>query len=331
VIRPLETTLVAQLTGRESGNRTAERFGIHGTDLGIMWDDGTGRVFVVFGDTYGPGWRGHGAGTDDPNDWRCNAIAVSRDRNLDAGLRLDAVLATGRDGVAGQILERDRTQRKEETVIPTSGIAVAGLHYLHYMSVRKWGGQGEWITNYAGIAVSPDAESWTKPPHARWPNRRRADHPFQMAAFARDAEHVHLLGTPNGRWGSASLARVSTLDILDPDAYEYWTGQTWRRAEPFAATPVLPGPVGELSVIYNVYFGQWLALHLDEARAAIVLRTADKLTGPWTDGQVVAAGRDYPGLYGGFLHPESANGPVLYYAMSQWAPYNVYLMRTTLA
>ncbi|HEV2783150.1 MAG TPA: DUF4185 domain-containing protein [Actinophytocola sp.] len=335
MVRPVETTLVAQLTGRESINRTAERFGIEATDLGIMWEDGAGRVMVVFGDTYGPGWCGDGAGTTDLSDWRCNVLAVSSNRDLDAGLRLDEVVAErgmdGAAGVAGQILERDPNVRREETVIPTSGIAVDGRHYLHYMSVRNWGPQGVWVTNYAGIAVSEDGVTWTKPPGARWPNRRRADHPFQMGAFARHGEHVYLLGTPNGRWGDGRLARVSTSDILEPAAYEYWTGDTWRPRDPFAARPVMAGPVAELSVIYNVHFGQWLALHLDEARGAIVLRTADELTGPWTAGQVVASAAEYPGLYGGFFHPRSATGPVIYYAMSQWSPYNVYLMRTTLA
>jgi D-arabinan endo alpha-(1,5)-arabinofuranosidase len=89
--------------------------------------------------------------------------------------------------------------------------------------------------------------------------------------------------------------------------------------------------VAELSILYNVHFGQWIGLHHDEARAAIVLRTAERLTGPWTTGQVVVSGAEFPGLYGGFLHPDSASGPTIYYAMSQWAPYNVYLMRTTLA
>jgi hypothetical protein len=332
VIRPVETTLVAQLTGRESMNRTAERFGIHATDLGIMWeDDGDGdRVMVVFGDTYGEGWCGDGAGPRDDSDWRCNVLATASNRDLDAGLRLDSVVQRDDDGLAGQILERD-PRRDEETVIPTSGIAVDGNHYLHYMSVRRWGKQGRWVTNYAGIAVSADGgRTWTKPERARWTNRRKADHPFQMCAFARHDEQVYLLGTPNGRWGDGSLARVSTSDILEPAAYEYWTGDRWRSDDPFAAAPVLPGPVAELSLLYSVHFGRWIALHLDESRAAIVLRTAKDLTGPWTDGQVVAAGADYPGLYGGFLHPESANGSTIYYAMSQWSPYNVYLMRTTL-
>jgi hypothetical protein len=332
VIRPVETTLVAQLTGRESINRTAQRFGIHATDLGIMWEDWDGRVMVVFGDTYGPGWCGNGAGTSDQGDWRCNVLATSSNRDLDNGLLLDEVVQRDDDGVAGQILERDPDLRKEETVIPTSGVAIDGRHYLHYMSVRKWGAKGEWVTNYAGIAVSEDGgHTWSKPARSRWMNRRRADHPFQMGAFAHRGEHLYLLGTPNGRWGDGRLARVSTSDILEPAAYEYWTGERWHPRDPFAAAPVMRRPVAELSIVYNTHFGQWLGLHHDESRAAIVLRTAYDLHGPWTEPQVVVSGAEFPGLYGGFFHPDSANGPTVYYAMSQWAPYNVYLMRTLLA
>src|SRR5919197_1379460 len=218
-----------------------------------MWEDGEGRVMVVFGDTYGEGWCGDGAGTSDHSDWRCNVLATSTNRDLDNGLLLYSVVSRDDDGIAGQILERDPKVGKEETVIPTSGIAVGGRHYLHYMSVKRWGAKGAWETNYAGIAVSSDGgHSWTKPPGARWANTRRRDHPFQMGAFARQG--------------------------------------------------------------YNVHFGQWIGLHHDEARAAIVLRTADELTGPWTPGQIVVSGRDFPGLYGGFLHPDSASGPTIYYA-----------------
>jgi hypothetical protein len=124
---------------------------------------------------------------------------------------------------------------------------------------------------------------------------------------------------------------VSTSDVLEPHAYEYWTGERWYPRDPFAAAPVMAAPVAELSIVYNRHFNRWIALHLDEARAAIVLRSSERLVGPWTQGQVVVSGTDYPGLYGGFLHPESANGTEIYYAMSQWSPYNVYLMRTTLA
>ena len=41
-------------------------------------------------------------------------------------------------------------------------------------------------------------------------------------------------------------------------------------------------------------------------------------------------GRQYPGLYGGHLHPCSVDGD-LSFTMSQWGPYNVRLMQTRLS
>jgi hypothetical protein len=74
----------------------------------------------------------------------------------------------------------------------------------------------------------------------------------------------------------------------------------------------------------------WLATHLDEHRAAIVLRSAPELTGPWREPVVLVSGRDYPGLYGGYLHPWAVDGPDIYFTLSQWNRYNVLLMRATL-
>ncbi|WP_431876229.1 DUF4185 domain-containing protein [Amycolatopsis sacchari] len=320
------TELVAKVTGP---GHTDERFAVHGTDLGILWDGGDGRVFVLFGDTFGEGWGGDGGGPNSA-DWRCNVLGFSRTRDLSRGLLLDGFVPRA-DGTAAQVIPRD-PRRDEVTVIPNSGIAIDGVQYVQYMSVREWGPPGRWHTNYGGIAVSPDGGvTWHKPEGARWINRAsRRDDPFQMCAFAREGDHVYLFGTTNGRHGDAYLARAHVPEVLDASAYEYYTGAGWSRDE-FAAVPVLSGPVGELSVAYHVHFGRWLALHLDDPRGAILLRTADRLTGPWSPGEVAVPGAQYPGLYGGYLHPWALDGPDIYYLMSQWGPYNVFLMRSRLA
>ncbi|OLR89971.1 DUF4185 domain-containing protein [Actinokineospora bangkokensis] len=306
---------VATITGHGSRNGCAGR--VHATDLGICWAS-RDRVFIVFGDTYGPAWGGSGAGPRTDPDWRCNVLAVA-----DGDLAFSRVIADG-----GQVLARD-ADSEEETVIPCSGIEIGGVHYLHYMSVRNWGARGKWFTNYAGIAHSTDdGETWHKPRRAWWVNRAEHDHPFQMGAFALAGDWLHLLGTPNGRWGDACLARVDPAYLLEPAAYQYWTGSSWAERDPFLARPVLPGPVAELSVRYSPRAGRWLAMHLDEARSVIVLRTAPELTGPWSPGEVVATGAEYPGLYGGFLLPD--DGPDIRWTMSQWESYNVSLMRTPL-
>jgi D-arabinan endo alpha-(1,5)-arabinofuranosidase len=321
---------IGAVTGEASANRTGSRFGVYGTDLGIPWDNGRGEILVAFGDTYGTRWGGHGSGPADA-DWRCNVLAVSTTADLAGGMALDA-LVTRPDGTAEQFLPRDRAARRENTVIPTSGITAAGVDYVHYMSVRDWGRPGHWRTNYAGVAVSDDhGRSWRKPESARWRNRRARDHPFQMGAFVAGAEHVYLLGTPNGRFGPASLARVEPRHVSDVDAYECWTGRDWRGGDLSAAAPVFTGPVGELSVRHNGFLDAWLAVYLDEGRAAIVLRTARELTGPWSEPVTVVSGADHPGLYGGYLHPWACDGPELYFTMSRWGPYHVTLMRAALA
>lgn len=304
---------------------TGELFGVTGTDLGIMWDNGSGETLVAFGDTYGSGWVPPGAGPDHA-DWRCNVLGASTTRDLDRGLEWYPVV-TRPDGTAGEFLHRDRARLV--TVIPTAGIEADGVNYVHYMAVRRWGPPGQWTTSHAGIAVSRDrGRTWLQSRQARWPNRR-GRHPFQLGAFARDGEHVYLLGTPNGRFGPASLARVDPESVSDVDAYGYWTGEGWVR-DAFAARPVFDGPVGELSVLYQRFFGVWLATYLDERRAGIVLRSAERLTGPWSEPVPLVSGRDHPGLYGAFLHPWAVAGPEVYFTMSQWGPYRVLLFRATL-
>lgn len=339
MVRVLGTARIGRITGEQSSNRTASQFGITATDLGIMWQDGQDGVLVAFGDTYGAGWGGYGAGPATA-DWRYNVLAHSSNTDLESGIRFDWVVRR-RDGSAAQVVAADYGA-PEQTVIPTSGIHVHGRDYLHYMSVRRWGVPGVWHTNYGGLAYSEDGgRTWTKSRTAVWPNHRQGllnrlrrrdqgGHPFQMVGFAGVLDGwVYLLGTPSGRFGAAGLACVPVDDMLDAAAYRYWTGEGWSE-DPYRAAKVLPAPVGELSVSYHDYFGVWMVTHLDEHQAAVVLRSAPELTGPWSNGDVLAAGLDYPALYGGFHHPWARDRPALYFTLTQWGPYNVDLFRAEL-
>ena len=44
-----------------------------------------------------------------------------------------------------------------------------------------------------------------------------------------------------------------------------------------------------------------------------------------------ANGREYAQLYGSYIHPLSVTGDNLYFTMSMWMPYNVFLMKAELA
>lgn len=334
VVHVVDTTRLHQITGVGSINATDRTFGIHGTDLGILWDAGDGRVFAMFGDTYGRGWGGHGAGPAHA-EWRTNALLSSRSTDLEKeGLLLDSGVTRSGMSHATQVISRNRlnvprVRFPEHTLIPNSGITVAGIHYVQWMSVAFWGKGGRWRTVQAGIAVSrDDGRTWSKPLAGRWTNIFGRDR-FQVGAFTRDEDWVYLFGTTNGRYGPAYLARVAPDRIARSAAYRYWNGDGWGR-RPADAAPVIAGPVGELSVAYHRGLERWIALHLDEDRAAIVLRSAPRITGPWSTGEVAASGRDYPGLYGGYLHPWFLDGDRIFWLMSQWGPYNVFLMRSRL-
>ncbi|WP_051581069.1 DUF4185 domain-containing protein [Pseudonocardia acaciae] len=328
LVVPGRVEVVAAVTGEGSPNRTGTRFGFLATDLGILWDDGAGGVLAAFGDTYGEGWREPGAGAR-TEDHRRNVLA--RCTSAAHGLALDEVIEDA-PGHAAEILPADpRRWCIESTVIPTAGIAVDGVQYMHYMSVRRWGRPGRWRTNYGGIARSEDGgRTWTKDRRARWRNSLFGGRPFQMGGFARDETHVYLFGTRNGRYGPVYLARVEPAGVGEPGRYEYWTGSGWsgrmRRSR-----PVANGPAGELSVAYHSGLGVWLMVHLDDPGGRLLLRGAHDVTGPWSDGEPLLTGREHPGLYGGYLHPHALDADHIYFTVSRWDPYNVFLARAEVA
>ena len=322
---------VAVITGAESINETEARYQIKGTDLGIMWTDERGQILAAFGDTFGAGWGGSSSGFGDPatNDWRSNTLARSSDRNPADGMSFDNFV-TDRPGHAKELLPSLKQNGVEMTKIPTGGININGRDYMAYMSVRQFTTPGRWITNYSGIAYSDNGgQTWKDAPGAQRPNTAALDDNFQMIAYARHDDLIYAFGTPNGRFGAAYLARVPHQRLLDTTAYEYWTGNGWQRATSALATPIVAGPVGELSVRYDHTLRRWQMMTMDEDRGAIVVRLAPHPTGPWSDPITVATSQDYPHLYGGFLNPDS-NGRDIYFTMTQYDRYNVSMMHARL-
>ncbi|MGB6163004.1 MAG: DUF4185 domain-containing protein [Pseudonocardiaceae bacterium] len=334
-----QASRVAALTGAQSINATEARYEVKGTDLGIMWTDERGQILAAFGDTFGARWAGPGSESGDPAaiDWRSNTLARSSDRNPADGM-VFTDFVTDRPGHAKELVPSLKREGVEMTTIPTGGVNVGGRNYLAYMSVRKFTQPARWITNYSGIAYSDDGgQSWVDVPSARRLNVPGFDEKFQMIAYARRDGFIYAFGTPNGRFGDAYVARVPQQRLLDTSAYEYWTGQAWQRGCSVIATPIVAGPVGELSVRYDPTLNSWEMMTIttwettnaEKVRGAIVLRLAPQPTGPWGAPITVATSSEYPGLYGGFLNPDS-KGSDIYFTMTQYDRYNVSLMHTKL-
>jgi hypothetical protein len=315
--------VVAKVTGPGSVSNTPAAWGVYGTDLGIAWDNGAGQTLFAFGDTFGSTWHTPGG---NGNDWRSQVLLRSTDTVLSDGVSFVSA-ATDTPGHAKELIPSQKIDDVEMTVIPTAGVSVGSRQYLAYMSVRHWGVPGSWDTNYAAIAYSDDnGQTWVTAGGPRWDNPAGTD-PFQMASFARAGGYVYVFATPNGRLGDVHVARVPEGSILDKTAYRYWDGSAWVAGSDTLATSVVAGPVAELSVRYDSTRALWLMTAM--RGTDIVLWTSSSPTGPWSAPQVIVSDADFPGLYGGFQHPWSS-GDDLYLMVSQWDPYNVYLLRVSL-
>lgn len=343
-----QTALVEWVTGPNSPNQTLQRFGISGTDLGIPWDNGdpgNPQVLMAFGDTFGY-CRIQG------EQWRKNVLLRSQDRDLSRGISVSpGVVGNPYSGspvlqpnFSKQIIPVLKVAARQDSMIPTAGIAVGRNQYLNFMSVKQWGRDGEWSTNYSAIAMSKDnGENW-----GVYPGTIRSSAPdnvpgvryypgnenFQQGAFLRGGDgYLYSYGTPAARGGAVYLSRVPENFVPDLTKYQYWNDSgNWVAGNPAAATPVVPGPVGEMSVQYNTYLNSYLMLYGNGGSGAnnVVARTAPAPQGPWSAEQTLVSHGQIPGgIYAPFLHPWST-GKDVYFTLSLWNAYDVMLMHTTL-
>ena len=327
-LKVTKATRIARITGRPvagetilSPNNTAEDYNIGGTDLGIYWRLGGDKVGILFGDTYGRDWKpGY------TPDWRSNVLVFSSDTNLEDGLTIDDMICDD-NGNASQIIfsAHNTAGNGDWSSIPTAAIRINGTDYVHYMNIRNWTG---WVTNFSSLYKSTDqGKTWTRCEDMQIASRSN----FGQVGYAKHDGYVYMVGTVTGRANKPHLARFLEKDIENPKRYEYWNGGGWVRGKESAAVVLFDDIAGELSVAYHPLFNKWIILYFNDPRYEISMRTADYITGPWSEPYTVASGWQYAQLYGSFIHPLSLEGDVLYFIMSMWCPYNTYLMSVDLA
>jgi hypothetical protein len=324
-----DVTQVAQLTGPSSTNKTG-RFEVAGQDLGSMFE-ADGKTWFVFGDTFGqrdPGLTG-GGGTE----WRSNALAYTTDPDPSDGITLDGYIVD-KAGHAKELIPSKKTDGEEMTTIPTYGFEANGAMYLAYMSVKHWGDAGEWETNYAGFAKSTDhGQTFTKLAAPRWSGTGNF---VQVSVTELDGE-LYFWGVTHGRNGGVQLMKVAEHDVEKLAAYRYFTGTgskgaaQWS-ADSSAAKTIVDGAVGELSVVWNGYLERWLMTSTDGGGAGTVIRESAHPWGPWSHSMSLVSAADVPGVYAPYMLPQytADGGRRIYFTLSKWDPYNVYLYRADL-
>ncbi|MCV7437543.1 DUF4185 domain-containing protein [Mycobacterium seoulense] len=342
------TSLVDWVTGPDGPNKTLQRFSISGTDLGIAWDNGdpaNRQVLMAFGDTFGY-CKVKG------QQWRYNTLFRSSDHDLSHGIHIAEGVPNDRysgspvwaPSLSKQVVNTIHKAAHETGIIPTAGIAIGRTQYMSYMSIRQWGRDGEWSTNYSAIARSNDnGQNWGIFPTSIRTASADAipgagftpgNENFQMGAFMKGNDgYLYQFGTPSGRGGAAFLSRVPPGQLPDLTKYQYWNGDEggrWVPNNPGAATPIFPGPVGEMSAQYNNYLKQYLVLYTNGGSNDVVARTAPTPQGPWSPEQPLVSSFSMPGgIYAPMIHPWSS-GRDLYFNLSLWSAYDVMLMHTVL-
>lgn len=323
---------VARVTGLpvagelfQNPNHTPVDYNIGGTDLGIIWEMKKNEYGIFFGDTYG---KHH---FEEPvvkeSDWRSNVLAFSNDKNLDDGLSISGMamdsLGNAREIVYGG---KDKSGIGNWTSIPTGAIRANGADYVHYMNIRHWN-SSNWGSNYSSLYQSKDNGITWKPVTGV---KFGEDSNFGQVGYFKKDGYIYMIGTETGRQSSPRLARFKEKDIEHQDMYEYWngTGQKWMKGQEQSATDLFNDATGELSFIYHEKSRNWIILYFNENRYEICARYTPDLTGEWSAPQRIAHGKEYPKLYGSYIHPVSVNKDDIYFLMSIWGVYNVFLMRT---
>lgn len=334
---------IARLTGTKGTDsiNPSWEVDIGGVDLGSMIYC-RGTTYFLFGDSFSSEVPGDG--------WRWNTMAYSSDTIPVDGITFDGWI-TDESGRAREIIHD--TRKNPITNIPTGGICANNKLYIWYMTPRFWGTKENpvWQSNFTGLAWSDDfGKTFKIEENFQFPSNTN----FGMvaAAFGNDDPklndgYIYLWGTPPNRFGGVKLVRVKPEKITDKTSYEFFGGikdgnPYWIKNE-FDALRIIPAPVGEMSVMYNRWAGVWMILHnryshlstkkpVYETAGDIVLRQSPTPWGPWSEPIVVIPSTTFNDLaYGPYLNPHYVEnyGESVYFTLSLWDPYDVYLMKAT--
>jgi len=340
-----------QLTGNwdrprriRTATQTATRAGVVATDLGSSFEH-KGKLYFLFGDTWGrPGDRDVLAWTESTSP-----------EDLTLNFHKDT------DGTFLPITIPGLSQGAFE--IPSYGISVNGRMYIVFTTDH---GKPPWTMGRSVLAVSDDDGKTFAAVHdlstehfinVALTKANRTDHPDLPAERC-----VLIWGSGKYRASSPRLACVPAQDFGRRDSLRYFSGTSdagtplWSKQEADAAELFDHPVVGELSVAWIAPLERWVMLYNSMRPRGIVMRTAPKPWGPWSEATIIFnpwrdmgygrfihpggprtidgfqdPGHDWPGgEYGPYLIERFTQGTAdrctIFFTMSTWNPYQVVLM-----
>ncbi len=129
------------------------------------------------------------------------------------------------------------------------------------------------------------------------------------------------------------IGRVDIGSILNQNAYMWWDGKNWQR-DYSKATQVLDGSTTGMSIKYNPYLKKYVAVYLPIFNNSLRIRTADSITGPWSEAQELYKTLDSTkgNNYAANMHPEyDPSGKLLYVSYLDTEKGNIRLLQFAVA
>jgi hypothetical protein len=362
---------VCQLTGETdfqyrgaTKNHSQSRFSVGGTDLGYPFEH-DGRLYFLFGDTAGSTGDGRDsiAYTRDADPEACPQLDWIADGSTFRPIQANSVSmayfevpSTG-FSANGAMYVFVWTDHKDLFRKDAQGNEVFSNPLGHAALLRSddqgrtfrliWDRLGDKLIYLSSVVVNNE------------------DVP---GLPERTGQGLLIFGSGKYRASNPYLAYIPLNVVEQKSRVSYFTGIDTVTHQPkwgaeTTATQLFNNPcVGELSVTWNRNLRQWMMLYNCDNPGGVVARVADKPWGPWSGPAVlfdaaVDAGTCYflrgsadcgpatdpfspanggpGGVYGPYVIPRYTRGgpqnTTIYYVMSTWNPYQVVLMKSTLA
>ncbi len=130
-----------------------------------------------------------------------------------------------------------------------------------------------------------------------------------LYALACDTDH-------DGLSPPCYLAQVPPTDVLTHSAWTYWNGTAFV-ADVDQKRSLFDG-ASSVTVAKNAHLGKWSAIYAQPLSNHVVIRTADALTGPWSEAKLLFdADKNPAGAYDSNWHTEYDSGNTLYVTYSR--------------
>jgi hypothetical protein len=268
--------------------------GIHASGLGPVADDGVGRLWPLLEISLDdqtklpaetPQFFAGSARSGAEKPWLCADAAPGIPWHLDP---LESAPGVPLPLIAADAVERAGAASLRLTAYgPTPASKGAPRLAFYQRSAGPDHAQRESFTGYISEGSGNLERS------SATPMFRETEHAFGLASYT-GQENTYLFAcTPQGSRTPCFVARAPLAMAADRGSYAFFTGtvgdvEQFVSQTPADAVEIFEGSSEALSVTYNNFVDRFMAVHANAAGTALVVRTAPRLWGPWSESATLA-------------------------------------------